>query len=84
MPAAPIYDVTQALENPWVKDSARIESIPVEGGKPLRLLTNPLRGEGLPLKGRQAPVLGADTEAMLADAGFSGDEIKKLRTTGVI
>jgi succinate--hydroxymethylglutarate CoA-transferase len=84
VPAAPIYDVTQALENPWVKDSARIESIPVDGGKPLRLLTNPLRGEGLPLKGRQAPVLGADTDAILADSGFSSGEIEKLRSGGVI
>ncbi len=84
VPAAPIYDVTQALENPWVKDSARIESIPVAGGKPLRLLTNPLRGEGLPLPGKQAPVLGADTDAMLADAGFSANEIEKLRSGGVI
>jgi succinate--hydroxymethylglutarate CoA-transferase len=84
VPAAPIYDVTQALENPWVKDSARIESIPVPGGKPLRLLTNPLRGEGLPLPGKQAPVLGADTDALLADAGYSAGEIDKLRSSGVI
>jgi len=84
VPAAPIYNVTQALENPWVTQSARIESIPVEGGKPLRLLTNPLRGEGLPLKGRAAPVLGADTDAVLKDAGFSKEEITRLRVSGVI
>jgi crotonobetainyl-CoA:carnitine CoA-transferase CaiB-like acyl-CoA transferase len=84
VPAAPIYDVTQALENPFVKQGGRLESIPVEGGKPLRLLTNPMRGEGLPLKGRQAPVLGADTDAVLKDAGFSMDEINKLRSAGTI
>jgi crotonobetainyl-CoA:carnitine CoA-transferase CaiB-like acyl-CoA transferase len=84
VPAAPIYDVTQALENPWVKGSARIESIPVEGGPPLALLTNPLRGEGLPLAGRPAPALGADTDAVLADAGFAREEIARLRADGVI
>ena len=84
VPAAPIYDVTQALENPWVTQSKRIESIPVEGGKPLRLLTNPMRGEGLPLQGRQAPVLGADTDAVLTDAGFSDDEIRKLRIANIV
>jgi crotonobetainyl-CoA:carnitine CoA-transferase CaiB-like acyl-CoA transferase len=84
VPAAPIYDVTQALENPWVKGSARIESIPVEGGAPLALLTNPLRGEGLPLAGRPAPALGADTEAVLAEAGFSREEIDRLRAEGVV
>jgi crotonobetainyl-CoA:carnitine CoA-transferase CaiB-like acyl-CoA transferase len=84
VPAAPIYDVTQALENPWVKDSARIEAIPVQGSQPLRLLTNPLRGEGLPLAGRAAPPLGADTDAVLSEAGFSMDEIRQLRASGVI
>jgi crotonobetainyl-CoA:carnitine CoA-transferase CaiB-like acyl-CoA transferase len=84
VPAAPIYDVTQALENPWVKGSARIESIPVEGGAPLALLTNPLRGEGLPLAGRPAPALGADTDAVLAEAGFSREEIARLRAEGVV
>jgi crotonobetainyl-CoA:carnitine CoA-transferase CaiB-like acyl-CoA transferase len=84
VPAAPIYDVTQALENPWVKGSARIESIAVDGGKPLRLLTNPFRGDGLPLPGRPAPVLGADTEAVLAAAGFAREEIERLRAGGVI
>jgi len=84
VPAAPIYDVTQALENPWVKGSARIESIAVEGGPPLALLTNPLRGEGLPLRGRPAPALGADTDAVLADAGYAGDEIARLRAEGVV
>jgi crotonobetainyl-CoA:carnitine CoA-transferase CaiB-like acyl-CoA transferase len=84
VPAAPIYDVTQALENPWVKGSARIESIPVEGGAPLALLTNPLRGAGLPLAGRPAPALGADTDAVLAEAGFSREEIARLRAEGVV
>ena len=84
VPAAPIYDVTQALENPWVKGSARIESIAVEGGKALELFTNPMRGEGLPLRGRIAPTLGADTDALLKEAGYSSDEIGRLRSAGVI
>jgi crotonobetainyl-CoA:carnitine CoA-transferase CaiB-like acyl-CoA transferase len=84
VPAAPIYDVTQALENPWVKGSARVEWIPVAGGAPLTLLTNPLRGEGLPLRGRPAPALGADTDAVLAAAGYTADEIARLRAQGVV
>ena len=41
-------------------------------------------GEGLPLPGRQAPVLGADTDALLADAGYSAGDIDRLRSGGVI
>jgi succinate---hydroxymethylglutarate CoA-transferase len=84
VPASPIYDVAQALENPWVKGSARIESIPVEGGAPLSLLTNPVRGEGLPLPGKPAPVLGADTDDVLAAAGYSPESIAALRAAGVV
>jgi len=84
VPAAPIYDVAQALENPWVKDSARIESIPVEGGAALSLLTNPLRGDGLPLAGKPAPTLGADTDDVLAAAGYSPQAIAALRAAGVV
>jgi crotonobetainyl-CoA:carnitine CoA-transferase CaiB-like acyl-CoA transferase len=43
-----------------------------------------LRGEGLPRAGRLAPALGADTDAVLADAGFTPAEIARLRATGVI
>ena len=67
-----------------VKGSARIESIPVAGGRPLSLLTNPLRGEGLPLPGRAAPALGADTDTVLAGAGFSAEAIARLRAAGVV
>src|SRR5262245_42340923 len=84
VPAAPIYDVTQALESSWVKGSARVESIPVDGAAPLSLLTNPLRGAGLPLVGRLAPALGADTDSVLADAGFARDEIARLRAERII
>jgi crotonobetainyl-CoA:carnitine CoA-transferase CaiB-like acyl-CoA transferase len=84
VPAAPIYDVRQALDNPWAAQGARVESIPLGHGKPLRLLTNPVRAEGLPLKGRPAPALGADTEAVLQEAGFSEREIAQLRMDGAI
>jgi formyl-CoA transferase len=31
-----------------------------------------------------SPVLGADTDAVVADAGFSADEIAALRAEGII
>ena len=40
-----------AVENPRVKGSARIKSIPVDGEAPLALLTNLLRGAGRPPPG---------------------------------
>ncbi|HEY4373382.1 MAG TPA: CoA transferase [Burkholderiales bacterium] len=83
VPAAPIYDVKQALENPWVKDSDRIAHIPVEGGADLHLLDSPIRYAGRPETAR-APALGEHTDALLAEAGYSGAEIERMRALGTI
>ena len=37
-----------------------------------------------PAPNRRAPDLGADTDQILADIGYSTDRIKALRNTGVI
>jgi succinate---hydroxymethylglutarate CoA-transferase len=84
VPAAPILDVRQALENPYVVDSDRIEAIPLGDGNAMRLLTNPIRSSGPSTPGRRAPTLGEDTETILADAGFDPVEISRLRKEGAI
>jgi crotonobetainyl-CoA:carnitine CoA-transferase CaiB-like acyl-CoA transferase len=84
VPASPLLDVAEALDHPRVRSSARVESIPAPAGGALRLLTNPVRGEGLPRAGRPAPELGADTAEILARAGLSAEEIGALRAAGTI
>ena len=74
----------QALENPYVVDSDRIEAIPLSDGTAMRLLTTPIRASGPSVPGRCAPTLGEDTDAILADAGFAAADISRLRSDGVI
>jgi len=83
VPAAPIYDVKQALENPWVTESDRIWHIPVEGGEDLHLLASPVRYAGRPETAR-APALGEHTDELLAAAGYTGAQIAQMRTQGVV
>ena len=83
VPAAPIYDVKQALENPWVTESDRISHIPVEGGEDLHLLASPVRYAGRPETAR-APALGEHTDELLAAAGYTGAQIAQMRTQGVV
>ena len=83
VPAAPIYDVQQALENPWVKDSDRIAHIPVDGGPDLHLLASPVRYAGRPETTR-APTLGEHTDELLQGAGYSEAQVAQLRARGVI
>ena len=83
VPASPIYDIKQALDNPWVAASDRIQNIPVEGAPDLRLLASPVRYAGRPANAR-APTLGEHTDAVLAAAGIGPDEVGRLRAAGVI
>jgi crotonobetainyl-CoA:carnitine CoA-transferase CaiB-like acyl-CoA transferase len=50
----------------------------------MRALANPILVDGARLPGRHAPKLGADSEAVLAEAGFSAAEIAGFRAEGAI
>ena len=66
VPAAPVYDIAQALENPYVHEVEMVysENHP-EMDSDIRLLSSPYRLNGQRLKGGVAPVLGADTKDLL-------------------
>ena len=69
VPAAPVYDIAEALDNPYVTEIDMIyeaEHPVVENGK-IRLLSSPYKFNGERLKGGIAPALGADTKDMLKD-----------------
>ena len=56
---------------------------------PAPVVANPIRVDGADGKGSSAglrwpPDLGADTDAALAAAGFSADEIAALHADGVV
>ena len=52
-------------------------------GQTLPALATPVRVDGARVPLRPAPALGADTDAVLAEAGFTGREIAALRERGV-
>jgi len=67
VPAAPVYDIAQAMDNPYV---AEIEMVyeeshaGFENGK-IRLMSSPYIYNGQRLKGGISPELGADTQELL-------------------
>jgi crotonobetainyl-CoA:carnitine CoA-transferase CaiB-like acyl-CoA transferase len=83
VPASPINDIRDALENPFVTEQGRIQEIPRRDGSSLRLLAPPVTCTDPP-PARPAPDLGEHTDELLAAAGFSADEIDALRGDGVI
>jgi crotonobetainyl-CoA:carnitine CoA-transferase CaiB-like acyl-CoA transferase len=83
LPAAPVYDMAQALENPFPLATGMIRSTPHPLRADFRSFANPIKLDGQRLPAASAPALGADTDAVLAGLGYGPDEIAALRTAGV-
>ncbi len=78
VPAAPVNDLKQALDNPFVAERGRLR----EYGD-VRMVAGPVVEAAEP-PSAPAPRLGADTDAVLAECGFSPAEIAALRADRVI
>jgi crotonobetainyl-CoA:carnitine CoA-transferase CaiB-like acyl-CoA transferase len=84
MPVAPVFDVAEALDNPFLQTNRMLDSVAHPDRPELRVLANPIRLDGERLPNRAGPLLGADTDAVLAESGLGDDEIAALRATGTI
>ena len=84
LPVAPVFDVAQALDNPFVAERGGAADFRYPDGRAARLLASPIRCSDVELPRRAAPGFGADTDALLAEIGYSGERIAALRSGGVI
>jgi crotonobetainyl-CoA:carnitine CoA-transferase CaiB-like acyl-CoA transferase len=85
VPAAPVYDVGQALSSPFVRETARVaEYIRAEGGPPVTMLAGAIKVDGAVTPQRAAPKLGADTRDVLGRIGVDADALSGLRARKVI
>jgi crotonobetainyl-CoA:carnitine CoA-transferase CaiB-like acyl-CoA transferase len=84
VPAAPVYDVAQALDTDFVAEQERIvDFIHPEHGA-IRNVASPVRVQGDCLPTRAAPRLGEDTEDILTELGYSAERIASLREQAVV
>jgi succinate---hydroxymethylglutarate CoA-transferase len=84
VPVAPVYDVAQALDNPFVAERGGVADFSYKDGKKARLIANPIRLSDAELPRRAAPALGADTDALLRDLGYSEERIAALRAARAV
>jgi crotonobetainyl-CoA:carnitine CoA-transferase CaiB-like acyl-CoA transferase len=68
VPVAPIYDVGQALANPFVATAGMVRTVPHPAKPDLKLLANPLKIDGARLEQAVCSPLGADNDAVLGGA----------------
>ena len=84
VPVSPVNDIAQALDNPFQHRRGMIDSIAHPALDAMRVLANPIQLDGQRLPNRAGPSLGADTDDLLAELGYSADDMARLRDQGVI
>ena len=84
LPAAPVYDMAQALENTFPLANGMIRNTPHPKRPDFRSFANPIRLDGERLPARSGPALGADTDAVLQEIGYSVDDIAGFKSRGIL
>ncbi|WP_109478853.1 CoA transferase [Paraburkholderia sp. C35] len=83
VPAAPVYDIREALENPFVAERESVVDAEHPRFGKIRGVAAPVRVDE-PLPMRAAPELGQDNARLLAELGYDADRIAGLREGGVV
>jgi crotonobetainyl-CoA:carnitine CoA-transferase CaiB-like acyl-CoA transferase len=81
VPAAPVYDIKQALDSEFVAEQERLLEFDHASG-PVRMVASPVRAGEHPT--RPAPSLGENTDEVLAQAGYTPQQIASMRAEGAI
>jgi crotonobetainyl-CoA:carnitine CoA-transferase CaiB-like acyl-CoA transferase len=84
VPAAPVNDIAGALDNPFVTEHGRVQTIRHGDGGEYRLVAPPVRCADEDPPARPAPALGEHTHALLTELGYEEARIQQLRTSGTI
>lgn len=84
VPAAPVYDVAQALDNDFAREQERVVAFRHSQHGDIKEIASPVRVAGVTLPTEAAPSLGRDTDQLLADIGYSPDRLAELRKSGAL
>ncbi len=84
VPASPVYDIAQALDNPFVHARDSVVTATDESGRQVKGVASPIRCSGQELPLRTAPAMGAHTDILLSELGYSEEEIAALRQEAVV
>lgn len=84
VPAAPVYDLPQALDNAFLEEIGMIQTMPHAVAGTLKVLSNPIKLDGQRLTGTPGHGLGADNDKILGEELGLKDELDSLRKNDVI
>ena len=83
VPVAPVYDIAQALDNPFVHQQGLIVESEHEKRGTIRTMACPIRAD-TPLPTRRAPKMGEDTEEVLGSLRKDAAWLEDLHESKVI
>ncbi|MEM6461088.1 MAG: CoA transferase [Pseudomonadota bacterium] len=88
IPCAPVYDIEQALDNPFVRDNGKIVDIPYtrsQTRKDIKYIGAPFSFDDTSnIEYKLAPYYGENTREILLQAGFDGAYIDSLNASGTV
>ena len=82
---AAVLDTTEVLAGPHLRERGTVFDIEHPTRGTYLMIGSPLRLSDSPFAMSPAPLLGEHTESVLTSvAGYTADEVRELRATGVI
>ncbi|HQR54446.1 MAG TPA: CaiB/BaiF CoA-transferase family protein [Burkholderiaceae bacterium] len=84
VPVAPVYDIAQAMDNPFVREQGRVMTAPHPARGTIRTLACPIRCLGASERVGVAPRLGEHTREVLRSVGYDDARIDALAAEGVL
>jgi crotonobetainyl-CoA:carnitine CoA-transferase CaiB-like acyl-CoA transferase len=91
-------DILARLDGPWdvvqhvgelqhdrqVRANGYMQAVDYGDGRTLNMVSVPMQFDGAPFRARPAPQLGADSESILRQLGYSDERIIELKIAGVV
>ena len=84
VPVAPVFDIAQALENPFVHERGGVRDYHYADGRNARMIADPIRVPGVDLPQRARAAHGRAQRGAAARRRLRRRRIAKLRSLGVI
>jgi len=85
VPCGRVQTLAEVIDDPQVAAQEMVLDVPHPGHGTVRMTGFPVKLSKTPCRiGRPAPDLGADTDAVLGEAGYSKAEIARLREAGIV